>query len=64
MSFDWSEDTFFNKWMDNFVHSKKLVIEETNDEEMDQDDMQETNTSVQVGEDKEEKLASGMSTVV
>ena len=38
--------------MEDFVHSKQLVIGETNEEEMDQDGMQTTNTSIQIEEDK------------
>lgn len=54
LSFDWLDDTFFNKWMEDFLHSKQLVTKETDDEEVGQNEMQTIDTSIQEEEEKDE----------
>ena len=52
LSFDWLDDTIFNKWTEDFVHSKQLEIKE---DEVNQDERQITDASVQAEEAKEEQ---------
>ena len=61
MSFDWPDDIVFNKWMDDFPHSKKIEIAK---DDVVQDEDQTYDTLVHAEEDKEEQLAQVQSTVV
>ena len=52
LSFNWLDDTLFDKWMADFVHSKQLVLSEIDEDEVDQDGLQTIDSSVKVEEDK------------
>lgn len=59
LNFSWLDDTLFNKWMEDLVHSKQLVFSETDEDEVDQDELQIIHTSI-----KEEEGKYKQSTIV
>lgn len=61
MSFDWSDEMIFNKWMENIIYEKQIEMEE---DDVDQDDNQTIDTLGQIEEDKKEQPTSVVSTMV
>lgn len=61
LNFNWPNDTLFKKWMEYFVHANQLELDETNDDEMEQDELQIIGTSVKVEEDIGKKPIAVMS---
>ena len=55
LHFDWPDDTLFDKWMAELVHAKQLEYVETDDEDMDQDEVQIIETLVKEEEKKEKQ---------
>ena len=52
LSFNWLDDTLFDKWMAYFFHAKQLELCEIDNDEIEQDELQIIDTSVKEEEDK------------
>ena len=52
LSFNWLDDTLFDKWMTSFVHAKQLELGEIDEDEIEQDQLQTTDTLFKLEEEK------------
>lgn len=53
LNFNWPDNIFLNKWMIDLVHSKQLVFVETNEDEVDQDELKIIDPSVKEEEEND-----------